>query len=49
MADQEYIENLRNNLQVEEMEERFRAAEREAAEKKIRMREELQAAKDYQL
>lgn len=47
--EQEYIENLRNNLQVEEMEERFRAAEREAAAKKVRMREELQAAKDYQL
>lgn len=46
---QEYIENLRNNLQVEEMEERFRAQEREAAAKKISMREELQAAKDYQL
>lgn len=39
--DQEYIENLRNNLQVEEMEERFRAQEQEAAAKKIRMKEEL--------
>ena len=48
-AQQEYIENLRNDLQVEEMEERFRAQEREAAAKKLRMKEELQAAKDYQL
>lgn len=31
------------------MEERFRAAEREAASRKQRMKEELQAAKDYQL
>lgn len=31
------------------MEERFRAAEREAAARKQRMNEELQAAKDYQL
>lgn len=46
---QEYIENLRNDLQVEEMEERFRANEREAAARKQRMKEELQAAKDYQL
>lgn len=46
---QEYVENLRNDLQVEEMEERFRAAEREAASRKQRMKEELQAAKDYQL
>ena len=40
---------MRNDLQVEEMEERFRAAEREAAARKQRMKEELQAAKDYQL
>ena len=46
---QEYVENLRNDLQVEEMEERFRAGEREAAARKQRMKEELQAAKDYQL
>jgi len=39
--EQEYVENLRNNLQVEEMEERFRANEREAAAKKLRMKEEL--------
>ena len=28
-AEQEYIENLRNDLQVEEMEERFRVQEQE--------------------
>lgn len=33
-AEMEYVENLRNNLQVEEMEERFRDAERNAAAKK---------------
>lgn len=48
-AEAEYIENLRNNLQVELREEQFRANEREAADKKQRQREELQAAKDYQL
>jgi len=31
------------------MEERARAKEREDAEKKMRQKEELQAAKDYQL
>jgi hypothetical protein len=33
-AEAEYIENLRNNLQVELREEQFRANEREAADKK---------------
>ena len=31
------------------MEERYRQAERDAEDKKIRQRQELQAAKDYQL
>jgi hypothetical protein len=48
-AEKEYIENLRNNLQVEEMEERARQNERDAAAKKNAQRMELQAAKDYQL
>lgn len=48
-AEAEYIENLRNNLQVEEMEERARKQERDAAEKKYQQKMELQAAKDYQL
>ena len=44
-----YIENLRNDLQVQEMEEKARAAEFNEAEKRRRQKEELQAAKDYQL
>ena len=48
-AEQNYIEDLRNNLQVEEMEERARQNERDAAAKKNAQRLELQAAKDYQL
>ena len=48
-ADQDYIENLRNDLQVEEMEERARLQERDAAAKKNAQKMELQAAKDYQL
>lgn len=40
-AEQEYIENLRNDLQVEEMEERFRVQEQNQAAKKLRMKEEL--------
>lgn len=48
-AEQNYIEDLRNNLQVEEMEERARQQERDAAAKKNAQRLELQAAKDYQL
>lgn len=35
-AEAEYVEALRNDLQVEEMEERARAAERVMAEKKMR-------------
>lgn len=48
-AESEYVENLRNDLQVEEMEERARAAEREAENKRQRQLQELQAAKDYQM
>jgi len=43
----EYVENLRNDLQVQEMEERARMIERQEAEKRQRQKEELQAAKDY--
>jgi hypothetical protein len=45
----EYVENLRNDLQVEELEEKARAKEKAEYEKRIRQKEELQAAKDYQL
>lgn len=33
-----YVENLRNDLQVEEMEERYRQGERDAEDKKVRQR-----------
>ena len=46
-AENEYVENLRNDLQVEELEEKFRAAERNDAERRQRQKEELQAAKDF--
>jgi len=45
----EYVEGLRNNLQVEEMEEKYRAQERNEADKRYRQKMELQAAKDYQI
>jgi hypothetical protein len=48
-AEKAYVENLRNDLQVQELEEKFRHAEREDALKKQRQKEELQAAKDFQL
>lgn len=40
-AEAEYIENLRNDLQVQEMEEKARAAERAEAEKRYRQKQEL--------
>jgi len=40
-ANAEYIENLRNDLQVQEMEEKARAAERAEAEKRYRQKQEL--------
>lgn len=46
-AENEYVENLRNDLQVQELEEKFRAAEKADAEKRQRQKEELQAAKDF--
>jgi hypothetical protein len=45
----EYVEGLRNNLQVEEMEEKHRANEKNESEKRARQKAELQAAKDYQI
>ena len=48
-AENEYVENLRNDLQVQELEEKFRYAERSDAEKRMRQKEELQAAKDFQI
>ena len=40
-ANAEYIENLRNDLQVQEMEEKARGAERAEAEKRYRQKQEL--------
>lgn len=40
-AEKEYVENLRNDLQVEELEEKFRDAERNDAAKRQRQKEEL--------
>jgi hypothetical protein len=48
-AESEYIENMRNDLQLQEQEERARAAERSDQEKRLRQKHELQAAKDYQM
>jgi hypothetical protein len=48
-AEKEYIENLRNDLQLQEIEMRARAQEQEEADKKIRQKQELQAAKEYQV
>jgi hypothetical protein len=48
-ANQEYIERLRNELQVEEMESRARAKEREEFMKRQKQREELMAAKEFQM
>jgi uncharacterized membrane protein len=48
-AENEYVENLRNDLQVQELEEKFRFAERSDAENRMRQKEELQAAKDFQI
>ena len=48
-AEAEYIENLRNDLVLQEMEEKARANELATAEKKVRQRKELQSAKQYQL
>lgn len=48
-AESEYVEGLRNNLQVEEMEEKYRDQERNEADKRLRQKQELQAAKDYQI
>lgn len=48
-AESEYVENLRNDLQVQEMEEKHRFKEMSDADKRQRQKEELQAAKDYQI
>jgi hypothetical protein len=40
---------MRNDLAVAEHEERARAAEQRDQAKRLRQKEELQAAKDYQL
>ena len=48
-AEFEYVENMRNELQVQEQEERARANERAEMEKRARQKEELISAKDYQM
>jgi len=48
-AEEEFKENLRNELYMEETEAAAKAKERAEAEKRARVREELQAAKDFQL
>jgi hypothetical protein len=40
---------MRNDLYVEEQEEKARNKERDEHHKRLRQKEELQAAKDYQL
>ena len=45
----EYVEGLRNELQVQEQEEKARVKEQEDQMKKLRQKQELQEAKDYQL
>lgn len=40
-AEAEYIENLRNDLVLQEMEEKARDNERAEAEKRLRQRQEL--------
>ena len=47
-AENEYVENLRNELYMQELEEQARQREREELEKRDRIRAELLAAKAYQ-
>ena len=48
-AEKAFQEQLRNDLYVQEGEEAAQAKERAEAEKRVRVREELQAAREYQL
>ena len=48
-AETEYVENMRNDLYVQETEEKARANERAEYQKRQNQKAELQAAKDYQL
>ena len=48
-AEKMFQEQLRNDLYVQEGEEAAQAKERAEAEKRVRVREELQAAREYQL
>jgi hypothetical protein len=45
----EFIENMRNDLYVQEQEEKAQAHERAQAEKRLRQKQELQVAKEYQM
>ena len=47
-AESEYIENLRNDLYMQELEEQARQREREEIEKREKIRHDLLAAKAYQ-
>lgn len=47
-AENEYIENLRNELYMQELEEQARIREREEIEKRDRIKQDLLAAKAYQ-
>ena len=47
-ADAEYIENLRNELYLQELEEQARIREREEIEKREKIKSDLLAAKAYQ-
>ena len=47
-AESEYIENLRNDLYMQELEEQARQREREEVEKREKIRHDLLAAKAYQ-
>lgn len=48
-AEFEYVENMRNELNVQEQEERARENERKEMEKRLRQKQELQNAKEYQM
>jgi hypothetical protein len=47
-AESEYIENLRNELYMQELEEQARAREREEIEKREKIKQDLLSAKAYQ-
>lgn len=46
-AEAEYVENLRNELYMQELEEQARIREREEIEKRHKIKQDLLAAKEY--